>query len=205
MQTINKPLIKKSFVYTWYLYPLLVGLSSILLLWGFEAYHLPKGYQRLNIFIAANVKSENFKEEIKKNFDENELREINYYYSLPSRDEYVSKLDLYLSDTDLLILPEKNLEEFGKYLDNFFIELDQETKTNYLKDNYQYYTYENKVYGVLIKDENTTSWLEDDMEFEEGTYYLVLSQTSKSAGKLKEQKHDNALKAMKYVIEGKDA
>ena len=205
MQLMNKSQVKKSFIYTWYIYPILVAVASILLLWGFEAYHLPKGYQKINIFIAGNVTNEKFKNEIQSHFDEDEVREIYYHYAEPSRNEYASKLNLYLSDTDLLILPEKNLEEFGKYLDTFFLDINEETKNNYLDKNYQYYDNEEKSYGVLLKDDSKHTWLEDYMSFEDGAFYLVLSQTSNSAGSLKNQKHDNALKAMKYILEGNNA
>ena len=41
MQLFNKESAKKTFAHTWYIYPLTIGLITLVWIWGFQTFHLP--------------------------------------------------------------------------------------------------------------------------------------------------------------------
>ena len=81
MQVFNKDAAKKTFVYTWYLYPIGIILTIILLLWGFGSFHQPTNHQKINIFIGAQVTNQKYEKLIKEKYDREKLREIKRQHS----------------------------------------------------------------------------------------------------------------------------
>ena len=206
MQLFNKSMAKKSLVHTWYIYPILVAISSLLWIWGFSAFHQPTKHQRLTLFFATDINNSSFLTDIQnEHYDKETLREVEGFYSLPDAPMYSTKLDLYLNDSDLLILDEKTMEKFQLVVGNLFVPFDAETKTNYLFAGNEYLTYDGKDYGVLFKRKGEVSYFSSYMTFdEEKDYYLTLSITSKNLGKMLDannEHYDNALTFMHYLVE----
>ena len=204
MQLFNKTAIKKTFAHTWYLYPLVGALIGLLWLWGYQAYHQPNTHQMLSIFFATEIHDESFLKNIMKKYDKEDLREIDPSYGLPSSNGYASKLQLAVNSADLLILDDKTMFDFNGHQQNFFYEITPSVKETYLKDETSYYTYEEKDYGVLLKNKEAEHFLQKYMDFDESKdYYIAISIASKNVGSLIDENnahYDNALSIMKYLI-----
>ena len=111
MQVFNGASAKKTLVHTWYIYPLLAGLITILWLWGFNAFHQPTKHQMLTLFFATEVRKQSFVDKIMKKYNKEDLRQVDVFYSLPSAPGYNKKMQLYVSQSDLLILDEGTLND----------------------------------------------------------------------------------------------
>lgn len=206
MQVFNKSMAKKSFVHTWYIYPILVAVASVLWIWGFNAFHQPTKHQRLTLFFATEIKDSSFLSSIKNDHYEREkLREVEAFFSLPDVAGYETKLQLYLTDSDLLVLDDKTLERYQLVAHQIFVPFDEETKNNYLYPENTYFTYDSKDYGVLIKKKGEESYFSTYMTFDETRdYYLTLSVSSTNLGKMlnkNNEYYDNALTFMHYLVE----
>ena len=201
---------KKIFAHTWYIYPLAIGLITVLWFWGFEAFHQPTAHQSLTIFFATNIKKESFAKDIRvNNYEREKLREVNTPHSLPTSSGYYSKLDMYLSNSDILILDEKTIDDFKNYKDRFLVDIPSDIQNEYYSDFTDYYLYEDEnhethSYGIRIKKKGEASYFTDYMTFDEGyDYYACLSLSSQNLGKIsgeKNSKFDNALTFMKYLL-----
>ena len=204
MQRINKTSVSNIFAHTWYTYPLVAILLTLIWLWGFQAYHQPSNHQRLSIFFATEIKNESFLKDILKKYDKENLREITPSYALPTGVGYTTKLQLAINSADLLILDEKTMFDFNGHQDNFFVEMSSYIKETYLTNEDTYYDYEDKSYGVLLKNKEAEHYLQQYMDFDETkNYYIALSVTSKNLGKVYDENnahYDNALTFMKYLI-----
>ena len=205
MQLINKDAIKKTFAHTWYIYPISVILMTLVWMWGFQAYHQPTKLEKLTMFIAANVKRTSFANKIMNdNYPREKLREVNVFYSLPNAVGYRSKVNIYLNDSDFLILDETTISELAERSATFFAKMDDYVKTYIPSSTVTYFSRETIDYGIKIKNKNEESWLSTYMTFDENQdYYLFLSITSKNLGKLyneKNEKNDNALTYMNHLL-----
>ena len=204
MQLINKASVKKTFAHTWYIYPLVGAIITILWLWGYQAYHQPTTHQMLSIFFATEIHDESFLKDILKKYDREDLREIDPSYCLPSGNGYATKLQLAVNNADILILDDKTMFDFNGHQDSFFYQITPEVKEKYLTSENTYYTYEEKDYGVLLKNKEAEHFLSKYMTFDESKdYYIALSITSKNVGSLIDENnahYDNALTIMKYLI-----
>ena len=204
MQKINKTSVSKIFAHTWYVYPILATLLTLLWLWAFQAFHQPTTHQKLNIFFATEIKSESFLKDILKKYDKENLREITPSYSLPTGVGFPAKLQLAVNSADLLVLDEKTMFEFNGHQDNFFVEISSHVKETYLTNEDTYFDYEEKSYGVLLKTKEAEHYLQHYMEFDESkNYYVALSLASKNLGSVLDENnahYDNALTVIKYLI-----
>ena len=176
MQRFNKSASKRIIAHTWYIYPLLIGLITIIWLWGFNAFHQPSAHQSLLMFFSTNIHNSRFTAEIMNEFYKREdLRQIDAYYSLPSLPTYVDKLSLYINKSDILVLDKKTIDDLRGYQEKVFVEFDDELKNSeYFKNQtYEYYTYvddENKSYdyGIKIKAKGATdTYLSQYMTFDD--------------------------------------
>lgn len=206
MQVFNKSMAKKSLVHTWYIYPILVAVSSVLWIWGFNAFHQPTKHQRLTMFFATDIKDSSFLTEIKnEHYDREKLREVDAFFALPEAVGYDTKLQLYLTDSDILVLDEKTIEKYKLVANQIFVPFDEETKNSYLFPENTYFTYDSKDYGVLIKKKGEESYFSNYMTFDETCdYYLTLSVSSTNLGKMlnkNNEYYDNALTFMHYLVE----
>ena len=206
MQVFNKSMAKKSLVHTWYIYPILVAISSILWIWGFSAFHQPTKHQRLTLFFATEIKDSSFLQSIKNDhYDREKLREVEAFFSLPDVPGYETKLQLYFTDSDFLVLDDKTLERYQLVAHQIFVPFDEETKNNYLFPENTYFSYDSKDYGVLIKKKGEESYFSSYMTFDETRdYYLALSVSSTNLGKMlnkNNEYYDNALTFMHYLVE----
>lgn len=201
---------KKIFAHTWYVYPLAIGLIVVLWLWGFEAFHQPSAHQSLTIFFATQIHKESFAKEIRKNnYKRENLREVSTPHSLPSSSGYYSKLKMYISNSDILVLDEKTIDDFKNYKDRFFVDIPNDIQNEYYQEFLDYYVYEdeeqvNHSYGIRIKKKGEASYFDDYMTFDNGyDYYACLSLSSKNLGKISGEnnsRYDNALTFMKYLL-----
>jgi len=208
MQLLNKAAIKKSFVHTWYIYPLLVALSTILWIWGFGAFHQPTKHQTLTLFFATDIKDSSFLTDIQtEHYETEKLREVNARSVLPNGTEYYTLLQIYLADSDMLILDDSTMTKFSQIADQYFVEMNSYIKDSYLFASNTYFTstFNEKDYGVLIKKKGEESFFSKYMTFDETKdYYLTLSVTSTNLGKVysdANEYYDNALTYMHYLVE----
>lgn len=204
MQRVKKSSLKQTLVYTWYLYPLIGIFLALLWLWAFPTFHQPTAHQMLNIFFASEVKSGSFLKELSKDYDRETLRQVDYSYSLREAPGFANKLQIAVNSSDILILDEPTLKDFEKSIDNFFVEIDDSIKTNYLKDSYTYYNKEGKDYAILFKEKEQDHYLKEYMDFNESeNYYLVLSVSSKNLGNIYDENnahYDNALTFINHLM-----
>ena len=208
MQTFNKEGAKKTLTYTWYLYPMVILATSLLWVFGFNAFHQPTAHEKINLFIAAQVTSNKYEKEIKAKYEREKLREINTNSVHPTSELYYRKLQLYLSDSDIMILPKTTFEGFKNQYKTYFFAINDEMKQTYFNSSYEYYSeFEDGLsYGILFKGNNVETWLSSYMTFDETQdYYLVLNQASVNLGSVLEESnagYDNALTFMNYLLEG---
>ena len=204
MQLFNKVAIKKTFAHTWYIYPITGALIILLWLWGYQAYHQPSTHQMLSVFFATEIHDESFLKDVLKKYNREDLREITPSYGLPSSNGYTTKLQLAVNNADILILDDKTMFNFNGHHQSFFYEITPYVKENYLKNETSYYTYEDKAYGVLLKNKEVEHFLQKYMSFDESKdYYIAISLASKNVGPLIDENnahYDNALTVMKYLI-----
>ena len=211
MQLLNKQAAKNIFAHTWYIYPLLIGLITVIWIWGFQAFHLPGAYESLTLFFATSIKDESFATKLMKTYYAKEkLRQVDAYSCLPTNAGYYAKLQLYLSKSDFLVLDERTIDEFKNYQDRLFVELDDELLEKYSLENYDFYTFVDEEsishkYGIKIKDKAETTYLDQFMTFDtDYDYYVCLSTSSVNLGYKSEKgndKHDNAITYMKHLLE----
>ena len=203
MQRINKTSVGKIFAHTWYIYPVSAILITLLWLWGFQAFHQPSSHQKLHVFFATEVKNNSFLKDIQNKYEREKLREISNSYGLPASVGFTTKLQVAINTADIIILDETTLNGFNDHHQNYFLEMNDYVKS-YLSNEDNYFTYNEKDYGVLLKAKDEESWLEQYMVFEEGKdYYLTLSIASQNLGKAIDEGnnyYDNALTIMKYLI-----
>lgn len=203
MKIFNKQLAKQTLAHTWYLYPISAALLTLIWLWGFQAFHQPTAHQKLNIFFAAEVRSEVFLKNILNKYDKEELREITPSYSLPTGVGFANKLQIAINTADLLILDDQTMFSFNGHQENFFVEMTPYIK-GYLNEGDEYYTNGEKDWGVLLKHKDTSHYLQQYMDFDETKdYYIAIGLASKNVGKALDEKnehYDNALTIMKYLI-----
>ena len=207
MQLINKESIKKTFVHTWYIYPLLIGFATFLWIWAFAAFHQPSAHQKLSLFFASKVNDKKFVNPIMKHYQREDLREVDVQSAYPNHTNvaYYQKLKIYVEKGDLLILDDYSVTLCRNYLYN----LTDEVKETYLNPDCSYYTYEEEettyYYGVLLKNKNEEHYLSKYMNFdEESNYYICVPTGSVNAGILRGKnnaKYDNALTFMQYLLE----
>ena len=207
MQLLNKTAIKNTFAHTWYLYPISIGIISAIWVWSFYAFHLPSAHQKIEIFFSTEVRSNAFLTSImNKHYEKEKLREVSHNYSLPSGVAYYQKLQLALSSSDILVLDEGTLSGFANQYQDTFVEINDYIKINYLTSEHTYYNFDEKNYGILIKEKNAQSYLSNYMTFDETQdYYLVLNQASTNLGSVLDEGNadfDNALTFMDYLLEG---
>ena len=142
MQLFNKEASKRIFTHTWYIYPLLIGIITVIWLWGFQAFHQPSSHQSLLMFFSTNISNNVFTKEIMNEYYAREdLRQIDAYYSLPDLPSYVDKLNLYIRKSDILVLDKKTIDDLRGYQERFFVEFDDKLKEKYFDQNYEFYTY----------------------------------------------------------------
>ena len=209
MQLFNKSAIKKTFVHTWYIYPLLAGIVTVIWLWAFYAYHQPSKHQLLTLFFSTNVKNTKFVDQIMKHYEREDLRQVSTSGLLPDAAGYYSKLQTAFSDSDLLILDEATIQEFEGHQERIFYNITDEVKTDYLPGEHEYYTYTKDettyTYGVLLKKKGEEHTLQQYMDFDElRDYYICVCLSSVNAGILRSQSnkaYDNALTFMNYLLE----
>ena len=207
MQLLNKVAIKNTFAHTWYLYPISVGLVTAIWVWSFYAFHQPSAHQKIDVFFSTEVRSDSFLKDImNKHYEKEKLRDVSHSYSLPSAVGYYQKLQIALSSSDILILDENTLSGFSNQYRDTLVEINDYIKTNYLTSEHTYYNFDEKNYGILIKEKNVQSYLSSYMTFDETQdYYLVLNQASMNLGSVLEESnagYDNALTFMNYLLEG---
>lgn len=209
MQLFNKVAIKKTFAHTWYIYPLLGGIITVIWLWAFYAYHQPSKHQMLTLFFSTKINSNKFASEIQKHYEREELREVSVSGLLPEASGYYTKLQTAFSDSDLLILDETTIGEFTSVHNRVFYSISDDIKEEYFPNVSEYYTYSDEettyALGALLKRKGEDHYLTKYMEFDElRDYYVLISVSSKNAGRISgasNKEYDNALTFMNYLLE----
>ena len=208
MQKFNKEAAKRIIVHTWYLYPIAVIIITLLLIWGFGAYHQPSAHQTISIFIGCNVRNNKFINPIQEHYERDKLRQINVNYAMPTDALYPQKLKIHLSQSDILILPKATVDVYKSHYEEYFIEFSASTKEQFFKDGYQYYDQEGHDFGIMFRKQDMDNPYDQYMTFYNDDYYLVITKASTNTGKLYNEKneyYDNALTIVNYLMEGINA
>ena len=201
MQTLNKSAVKNTLTYTWFIYPMSAIILSLVWLWSFPTFHQPSAHQKINAFFATDIKSDEFADKILEKYERETLREINAEYAFPGTTLYAQKLQLALTNSDVLILPKEHFERYRVDFDLYFAEV-----TSYIQEQCQ--IEETRVcenYGVLFKTKGVEHYLESYMTFDDKDYILVFSANSKNLGSAIDEDnapYDNALTFVHYLLEG---
>lgn len=202
MQTINKSLVKNTFTYTWFIYPVSAVLLTLIWLWSFPTFHLPSAHQKLDVFFATDVKSEVFVDNILEKYDRKDLRQINPSYALPGSALYVQKLQIAIGHADVLVLTKQQFVQYKVDYATFFAPV-----TSYAKEMCQ--INDDQVfddYGIILKNKDENHYLENYMSFADDDYIIALTVISRNLGSLiveGDAPYDNALTFVHYLLEGK--
>lgn len=201
MQTINKSLIKNTFTYTWFIYPVSAVLLTLIWLWSFPTFHMPSAHQKIDAFFATDITNNTFVDNILKKYDRENLRQINPSYALPGSALYAQKLQIAIGHSDVLVLTKTQFSQYKIDYNLFFVPV-----TSYIQEKCQ--VNESQVfdgYGITLKNKGENHYLESYMNFADDDYVIALSVTSKNMGSAINEDnapHDNALTFVHYLLEG---
>ncbi len=201
MQTFNKSRTKNIIAYTWFIYPVLAIILTLVWLWAFPAFHQPSAHQKLNVFLETDVKNESFIDPILEKYERENLREINTTYAVPGSAVYYQKLQIAMTNSDIFVLSKSSFEAYKTHYDAYFVEV-----SSYIKDKCN--IEDDKIldgYGVLFRTNGSPHYLDEYMSFMSEDYYLAFSQSSKNLGSTFSEDnayYDNALTFAKYLLEG---
>lgn len=201
MQTINKSLIKNTFTYTWFIYPVSAVILTLIWLWSFPTFHMPSAHQKIDAFFATDITNNNFVDNILKKYDRENLRQINPSYALPGSALYAQKLQIAIGHSDILVLTKTQFNQYKIDYSLFFVPV-----TSYIQEKCQ--INESQVfdgYGITLKSKGEKHYLESYMNFADDDYVIALSVTSKNMGSAINEDnapHDNALTFVHYLLEG---
>lgn len=201
MQTINKSLIKNTFTYTWFIYPVSAVLLTLIWLWSFPTFHMPSAHQKIDAFFATDITNNTFADNILKKYDRENLRQINPSYALPGSALYAQKLQIAIGHSDVLVLTKTQFSQYKIDYSLFFVPV-----TSYIQEKCQ--INESQVfdgYGITLKNKGENHYLESYMNFADDDYVIALSVTSKNMGSAINEDnapHDNALTFVHYLLEG---
>ena len=201
MQTINKSLVKNTFTYTWFIYPVSAVLLTLIWLWSFPTFHMPSAHQKIDAFFATDITSNTFADNILKKYDRENLRQINPSYALPGSALYVQKLQIAIGHSDVLVLTKTQFSQYKIDYSLFFVPV-----TSYIQEKCQ--INESQVfdeYGITLKNKGENHYLESYMNFADDDYVIALSVTSKNLGSAINEDnapYDNALTFVHYLLEG---
>ena len=201
MQKFNKSMAKNTFYHTWFIYPVAATVLTLIWLWSFPVFHTPSAHQKINVFFATDVTSENFTKPILEKYNKEDLRQINPSYALPGTAAYYQKCQIALSNCDILILTKSAVETYKSSYDTYFAPI-----TSYVQEKVG--IEESKIkdeHAILFREQGVAHYLDEYMTFIEEDYYLVFSITSKNLGSAINEDngpYDNALSFAKYLIEG---
>ena len=200
MQTINKSLIKNTFTYTWFIYPVSAVLLTLIWLWSFPTFHMPSAHQKIDAFFATDITNNIFADNILKKYDRENLRQINPSYALPGSALYAQKLQIAIGHSDVLVLTKTQFSQYKIDYSLFFVPV-----TSYIQEKCQ--INESQVfdgYGITLKNKGENHYLESYMNFADDDYVIALSVTSKNMGSAINEDnapHDNALTFVHYLLE----
>ena len=201
MQKLNKSIVKNTFTYTWFIYPMSAILLALIWLWSFPTFHMPSAHQKIDVFFATDITSEEFADKILEKYDRENLREINPTWALPNSALYAQKLQIALSNSDILVLPKTVFQRYSVDYSLFFVEV-----TSYVQEQCQIdssLVVDN--YGITLKSKGVEHYLEQYMTFVDDDYVIAFSTSSKNVGAaMKEDNapYNNALTFVHYLIEG---
>lgn len=203
MQTINKSLLKNKFTYTWFIYPVAGVILTLIWLWSFPAFHQPSAHQKINVFFATDIKSEEFIDPILEKYDREQLREITPSYALPGSALYSQKLSIAIGNADVLVLTKT---QFDAYKDKANCSLFFAQVTSYVQEKCQIEASQVYAdYGIILKANGENHYLEQYMTFAEDDYILTFSIASTNLGSAIHEEnapYDNALTFAHYLIGG---
>ena len=200
MQTINKSLVKNTFTYTWFLYPISAVLLSLIWLWSFPLAHQPKAREKIELYCSAEVNNEEFTDQILAKYDRNKLRTINLEYPIPfTRTSSTTEL---FNRCDMMILNQDTFHQYTTLYSGVFAEINSFIQESLQIDNSRVV----EEHGIILKESGETCYLSNYINFTSGnTYVLAFLAKSKNLGAAFNEnnaKYDNALTVAHYLIEG---
>ena len=206
MTLSSKKFIKNGIPYFWPLFLVVPLLGSVLITYTMNLVHLPKSYEKIEVFVASSdVNSNGLADNIETIFEEAGMKEAGIVTSNPTDSAFYEKLKVIgYNSSDLFILPRSIMEnvdltEIMLPIYDLFIENELGGNT------YSYFKQDEKQYGIEIKSSSLDSWLEDYIPFTDEDYFLTISATSltiKSYGTHPNSVYDLSLQAMRYLLGG---
>ncbi|MFA7031969.1 MAG: hypothetical protein WC201_00115 [Bacilli bacterium] len=204
MTLSSRKFIKNGIPYFWPLFLVIPLLGSALITYTMNLMHLPKSYEKIEIFVASSdVDSNGLADNIEISFQEAGMKEAGIVTSNPTDSTFYEKLKVIgYNSSDLFILPRSVMESLD--LTEIMLPIYDLFITNELEGNtYSYFEQDEKQYGIEIKSSSIDSWLEDYIPFTDESYYLTVSATSltiKSYGTHPDSVYDLSLRAMRYLL-----
>jgi len=206
MTLSSRKFIKNGIPYFWPLFLVIPLFGSILITYTMNLIHLPKSYEKIELFVASSdVNSNGLAENIEAIFKDAGMKEAGIVTSNPADSTFYEKLKVIgYNSSDLFILPASIMENLD--LTEIMLPIYDLFIANELGGNtYSYFEQDEKQYGIEIKSSSLTSWLEDYIPFTDEDYYLTISATSltiKSYGTHPHSAYDLSLQAMRYLLGG---
>lgn len=201
MQTINKSLLKNTLTYTWFIYPLSAVILSLLWIWIFPIAKRPSAHLRLEVFVAAKVKSNKVFNKILDKYEKDQLKQINVDSVKHSNSFYGQKIKIAFSTSDIMILQKGSFDIYKHSGLEYFAPI-----TSYVQE--QVNIEESQVldgFGISLKVKNESNYLDEYIDFEDNDYVLCFTASSPNLGLVNGEdnaKHNNALTFARYLLEG---
>lgn len=178
---ISKRKIKSFISFNWYWYLLILFVSAFVFYSLFDVINSPSYEQTISIFIGVdNLKKEKMSENLSNEYKNDNIKKISIDYSSPANYNFAIIFNTRgLVNTDIIIMPNSYLENIN--YSSYFAILTENITSNYLKDDIDYITSNQKIYGF-----NITNFMNNYCTVEEN-YYLFLNKKSNKIGSLSEK------------------
>lgn len=192
---------KKSFSYTWYLYVLAIVVPSIAFPLSYSFMHRPQEYQKLSLFLSVNGQKDELSKDIENMFKDEGVKnvEIVSFDNADNEYMYLQKLNVVgINKCDVLIIPESMLNTLNPM--GSMIEFNEDVKTKCNALDQDFFSYEDKDYGVKLTDSTPLKRYECIKSDEK--YYAFLGGKSWNVGEYssKTPNSSHAFDLMRFLI-----
>ncbi|MFA7020781.1 MAG: hypothetical protein WC215_04435 [Bacilli bacterium] len=203
MKIFSKKAFKKGLHYDWLYYVLASFIAIGLWSWAFGVLHRPQAFERLDLFVASEIKNAGFNDILETEFENDGLKLVESNQALPNDNAFQSKLQVVgYNSSDLLILPESIFENV--LFEEALLPVDGDIKESYLEGTESFYSYQDVDYGILLRGGSKTSWLDNYINFDvNDNYYLFISGSSQNIsdlGNYETAEYDLALEVLSYLV-----
>ena len=168
---MNK-LFKERLSYDWVYYVVVVILAISVWFYAFKLYHLPKKYEKLEIFFGGTVNDYSFEKDALEKLQDEGVLKVSISSIATSDKAFANKYDIVgLNNSDIVLVPLSIATKTACSLT--FIELDDDY-------NCPYFTQEGKNYGLIINKDLLSKYFIFDNE----DYVIMINGGSVNAGSI---------------------